>query len=251
MWIKVKNGQNGDIFIGTVYLSPVSRQNKHLCDNWMENVRNDIARFSQRGEIVLLGDFNARTGTESDMVNLDLEYIQGIDLTSLGTERGNLGQVDKIPTIRNSEDRKLNTRGQDILDICKNNELYILNGRTAGDIFGSITCRRWNGCSIVDYGICSHSLVKNVISFRIAPALPWLSDHSAIHLTISTLTNVKKTGKKDQIKEIPPSYVWDIDAEAKCKMYFSSEEFASQVQKLNVISAKNADEKTKLVSFAQ
>ena len=35
---------------------------------------------------------------------------------------------------RNSEDKNLNSRGKDLLDICKLNDLLILNGRVIGDV---------------------------------------------------------------------------------------------------------------------
>ena len=127
--------------------------------------------------------------------------------------------------------------------MCQNNDLCILNGRTVGDVFGAITCRRWNGCSVVDYCICSHDLVKRVIDFKVSPAYPWFSDHSAIQLNISATIKVPKKEKKDTMKKLPDAFIWDSEAEQKCKQYFSTEEFTSEMRLLDSLNPENAGEK--------
>ena len=84
--------------------------------------------------------------------------------------------------MRNSQDEKTNPRGNELPDVCKLNDLLILNGRTTGDLFGSFTSHQWNGSSVVDYALVSNEFSKNILTFRVGPYLPWLSDHFPLHL---------------------------------------------------------------------
>ena len=218
-------------------------KNKKLSVEWMQQVNKDIEKYAKLGHIILLGDFNARTGTDQDTINLELDHIKGIDSGSLGSEGGFFGEEGIIPFSRNSEDGKTNQRGKEILEMCKNNDLCILNGRTVGDVFGAITCRRWNGCSVVDYCICSQELVHNVISFEVSPAYPWFSDHSAIQLHISIFVNATSRVKKEHLGKLPDTFIWDSEAEIKTAHYFASEEFALEMHNFGLVSPENAGDK--------
>ena len=103
---------------------------------------------------------------------------------------------------RNSVDKKSNARGKKLMEFCKNNEISIMNGRTLGDLFGELTCTRWTGCIVVDYGMCSHSLLNHLIHFSIQPPLPWLSDHSAISFEVS-FPKFKTKSLEGELKEAP------------------------------------------------
>ena len=86
-----------------------------------------------------MGDFNARTGNESDTINPDKsDELFDINFTS-------------PPPARNSRDTDLDQRGKDLLDLCKSADLHIVNGRKTGDLFGDFTCIKYNGNSVVDY----------------------------------------------------------------------------------------------------
>ena len=154
IWLKInQNCANADcnIFFGSVYLPPSNKWNKVDIEDRVKIVFDEIEKFSQKGEVLLSGDFNARTNNAADFV-------------SLSDDAG--GQCDTIPPTkqRNSEDGKLCCkRGKDMLQVCKYLDLLILNGRKKGDMFGKMTCFRWNGCSVVDYGLCSKDLFDNCI----------------------------------------------------------------------------------------
>ena len=62
------------------------------------------------------GDLNARTGNSKDFIEHDkFDIVIGIE---------NLNNQH----IRNSEDMKINTRGKELLDVCRLNDFLILNG---------------------------------------------------------------------------------------------------------------------------
>ena len=65
--------------------------------------------------------------------------------------------------------------------------LRIANGRVLGDSSGKYTCYKYNGNSVVDYFIYSEDLFEDILSFRVADAIPRLSDHSLISMKMSSI----------------------------------------------------------------
>ena len=133
--------QKRDIYIGTVYLKPYKNNN----DNSKKNLDlfEEIFSFQEKGEVIVQGDFNARTNVDDDTIAVD-KYD---DTFMIPTE--NLPQNIQS---RISEDRVASDhRGKELLELCKSLGLIILNGRKVGDIFGKYTSFQWNGCSVVDY----------------------------------------------------------------------------------------------------
>jgi hypothetical protein len=61
-------------------------------------------------------------------------------------------------------DNTTNNHGLQLINLCKNNDLRILNGRTKGDSLGRPTFHGNNSTSTVDYIICSQELLQNVRS---------------------------------------------------------------------------------------
>ena len=80
---------------------------------------------------------------------------------------------------RNSENRTINERGKRLLDFASEADLKILNGSTLGDIFGRYTCLHYNGSSVVDYVLVSHTLATKVTQFKVLEFTN-ISDHRPI-----------------------------------------------------------------------
>ena len=107
------------------------------------------------------------------------------------------------------EIQRMNSRGKDLLDMCKSLDLIISNGRKSGDLFGHYTCFRWNGNSVVDYLVTSSSVFKKVSTFEVADFFPWLSDHSPLYFTIEVHSPVAKDTQNDLPKsKAPKQYIW-------------------------------------------
>ena len=91
-----------------------------------------------------------RTGNEHDFIQFDkfensLEIKTQICGNSLESENLN----NKLN--RNSQDKTVNQRGKELLDLCKANDMLITNGRKVGDLFGKLTSHQWNGSALNDY----------------------------------------------------------------------------------------------------
>ena len=125
------------------------------------------AQNPNMGEIMLVGDLNARTGNR----NVSKEEFEfDSEPEDLNTESYS------GTTERSSKDQILNARGSLLLDFLACNKLQILNGCTLGDIFGEYTSVNYNGCCVVDYMAATPDLKEAVLFFKILE-LNKYSDH--------------------------------------------------------------------------
>ena len=154
-WIKLKkdffNFKN-DIFVCLTYIAPQSSQyNNRLDYDILELIKKDIIeKYGKQGDIIITGDFNARTGCDQDYIPGDCTSHIPVDRTSY--------RVDDAVKDRYSCDLTIDTRGKELLELCISNQLRILNGRTCGDSSGKFTCFNYAGNSVVDYFIASERL---------------------------------------------------------------------------------------------
>ena len=84
-------------------------------------------------------------GTYAEHTEFDLDQIAteqyGIDDDVINyLNNGQTLQKNGIKCIRNSQDKIKNNYGNKLLEICRNNNLYICNGRVKGDEIGALTC---------------------------------------------------------------------------------------------------------------
>ena len=264
IWIRIKKEKyegTYDIYVGTYYVSPENNTERNRKNyDFLSVINSEVTFFNKKGPVLLQGDFNSRTGVERDYVGFDKSDLE------LGFEN-----LDDQP-LRNSEDKKVNPRGKDLLDICKLNDLLILNGRKTGDIFGNFTSHNWNGSSVVDYGIVSNMITDIIQNFSVGQYIPWLSDHCSINSTIC-LGEASLRNPTEQMNPIDlhPGWVWneevrEIFAENLSLPYYkekfealedsddlSPTELAKQIQLLLIENTKtsnmrekkkNADKKT-------
>ena len=97
-----------------------------------------------KGDIIIMGDLNARTGEKCDWIELD--------------DRDNLPlpdeyAVDTCIKTQVSMDINVNSCGERLIDICIAIGLKIVNGRfgtLTDEGLGKLTCNTYNGGSVVD-----------------------------------------------------------------------------------------------------
>ena len=120
-----------------------------------DELENDIACFSSRGNVMILGDFNARTSTHNDYISKDgNQFINDISENCLQAKQ------------RHNFDHQINNHGQQLIRLCKNSDIRILNGRTKGDSVGRATFHGTNGTSVVDYIICDTLSLNHLPIYR-------------------------------------------------------------------------------------
>jgi len=141
--------------------------------------------------------FNARTGIENDTIapdKFDIEF--GIE-----TNENN--------SLRNSQDKVINKRGENLLDLCKSLNFQIANGRKIGDPFGNFTCLKWNGNSVVDYLVTSKNIFNQIPTFTIGPFLPMLSDHCPLLYSLEIPRGLEEVRRDEPLlKEAPKKFLW-------------------------------------------
>ena len=96
---------------------------------------------------MLVDDFNARTAEEQDLIYIEendfAEDFEGIVVNEVCTL-----DLFKIPRNRKNMDKTKNRFGNQLLDFCKSNNVFVMNGRLQNDHEGNLTCRN---ASLVDY----------------------------------------------------------------------------------------------------
>ena len=233
IWIKVnKNDPNSDkedIYIGTFYISPQHQRNKNNKD-FFSTINEEITLFQNKGSVFIQGDFNGRTSVNEDFIRDDkFDNIFGIT-------------NDNDTHARNSEDHIINPRGRELLDICKSNDLLILNGRKSGDIFGKYTSHQWNGSSVVDYCITSTLFMQEISNFTVGNYVPWLSDHCPLHTRISLFGITKKIKHiEPKLRDKEPGYSWKLNSKEQFEKILNSREIKKKMQYLQDTDIKNLD----------
>lgn len=221
-------GLEDDIYLASVYLPPLQCQKK-CREDIMSILEQDIIKYKDKGEIMLLGDFNARTGIHDD-------YIKHDDDGSHITDEEYI--VDETCPKRNNSDLFPNKQGHNMLDICITHRLRILNGRTSGDLMGNYTCYQANGASTIDYSIVSYSLWKDILAFHVQNLTPY-SDHCPIFtklatkISISQMTSTKAKNQNHKNKNSIKKFVWSEDANVKFTEALQSTHVQSLIEQLS------------------
>ena len=130
LWCKITKeiwGCAKDVYICGIYIPP--QNSPHFSSDMFDQLENDIINYMSKGYVLLLGDFNARTGKYVDSVSKD-----GNELIENDRSANSLH-----PPNRNTFDNVINKHGKRLLEICKSFDLKILNGRTKGDTLGRPT----------------------------------------------------------------------------------------------------------------
>ena len=176
-----------DLILGILYIPP--SQSRFLNDDEFYDLETEITSMcSQSSFVCLTGDMNARTATLCDFIMAD-SFIADLFEFDQDTLRF-YNQAEQLHTLninknRVSKDKHTNTNGYKLIEICINNNLFILNGRFGKDkMTGNFTFRKQ---SLIDYTICSFNCLTLLEDFEIIETDSLLSDgHSLLSWSINT-----------------------------------------------------------------
>ena len=160
-----------DIYVGTVYLSPSNFERSNGID-FIGELEAEMLHFSQKSNIIVHGDFNARTGDMQETISDDDNVFLNVPEDY---------EADETYMRQSQDSGTINSRGRNLLETCTALNLRILNGRIVGDLDGKKTCFHCNGSSVVDYVMASKSIVRTVQYLIVNPLKPYLSDHCHIY----------------------------------------------------------------------
>ena len=177
MWLLLGSSEvNLHFIIGSVYVP--GYDSKFADENDFDIISEDILNFRKKYNLplILMGDFNARSGNLSDSSdNPELPPI----------------------TPRFSMDKKVDTYGRNLIKMCRELDLKIVNGCHGSDNkTGNFTCHKKNrntlNQSVVDYCIVSECMLPCVSDFSVDIFDRCMSDvHSPICLVIKNVSLVK------------------------------------------------------------
>ena len=113
-----------------------SKTKRNKCDN-TDTLRYQLRKFSCSEMVFWWGDLNIGMGTQIDfMIEIEKNLIYLPQHYELDTSR----------SVRNNQDTSVNQHEQNLLDLCNEAKLTILNGRTRGDIQGNLTYVALENC---------------------------------------------------------------------------------------------------------
>lgn len=217
IWIKLKQTffhTANDIYLCAAYIPPVeSPYLARLPKPLMEEIEKDIKYYGDKGDIILCGDLNARTGNALDFINNDSSKY-------LPTENY---ELDHDINQRHSLDKEYKGRGPALIELCMSAQLRILNGRTFGDSLGKFTCHKWNGSSVVDYIITSHSIVNTIPFMHVHKWNPLLSDHCKLTFQMNLKQPIKITDETNHGITMPSRYPKSSKFYDKFKLIMNSQ----------------------------
>ena len=119
-------------------------------------------------------------------------------------------------------------------DLCSDNQLYILNGRTLGDLTGKFTCHTSRGSSVIDYIIASKSLSNSIFNMFVHD-ISLFSDHCAVSMKLKICKdnliddNILNDGIDENCIPLPDNFVWSEDAKRLYQKVFETEETKSKI----------------------
>ena len=146
----------------------------------------------------------------------------------------------------------INQSGNWLIDLCIDNQLYLLNGRTLGDLTGKFTCHTPRGSSIVGYIITSSSLSTLVQSMNISD-ITLFSDDCILTVKLKVFSDFSYESS-DRVEtemhslNVPDVFSWSRTSKTKYEEALRSSEVKLKIEKLDEIVDTSSVNVQKLIS---
>ena len=234
LWLRIDHtvfNIQEDLILGVLYIPPI--QSRFLNEDEFLCLESEITLMCSKSSYVCLtGDTNARTAQLSDFITADNTIADVMQFDQETLDFFNKSEMlDKlhINKVRVSQDNYVNTNGSKLIDICINNNLFILNGRCGKDkSLGTCTFR---GQSLIDYTICSINCLKLLADFEVEDTDSLLSDGHSI-LKWSVCANLEYKIEEESPIPHKPFKNWDDRRIDDFKSNISTESLADIYAKL-------------------
>ena len=185
----------------------------------------------------MFGDNNSRTKNIRDFIPVDDFVFDSINLPEISEEfllEMKYFENTNISTQRNNCDKTSNNYGAKFTEFLQENNFYILNGRTVGDLLGQFTC---NDVSVIDYFICSGNFFHLVDNLTVNEFCPLLSDvHCSVSLGMKLDPRYQCTCKTQDSNEPP---MWNNNLAESFKTNLHYDELNDLDSNLNHVDDRN------------
>ena len=160
-------GFGQDLILGSIYIPP--ENSRFYSPDELNILEDELSSYCNNNKYVFLaGDANSRVGTLKDFILPDphTNKLFGIDVElENDLYKHTLLENLSVPLHRNSLDKRTNTHGFLLLDMCKNNNMFIINGRLFKDeTIGAFTFR---DKSVIDYVLATAESFNFITDFKI------------------------------------------------------------------------------------
>lgn len=182
------------IYCGVVYLPP--QGSRYANEDPYTELQQEILRYCQdSNNIILMGDFNSRTGEKADYTCIDpfISDMYGLEiLTEESQSILNFFSQHDVPFNRLKKDKIINNYGNQMLEFCKLTDLFILNGRIRNSVINlQNTCK---DRSTVDYFLSTSKLFGVIEEIDV---LEYSNLFSDVHCPISLCLKAKNRQVKN------------------------------------------------------
>ena len=186
-WPKQTNNTDFDIFVCIAYIPPaISPRHAFVEDDLFDRLAQQVTSFSEKGEIIVLGDLNARIGQYDKCVHIPTDRHEPY----VPVDDTDLHFLEQVPSRRTS-DHIIDEFGKKLIQILNAGKLLVINGRVGKDLLAAaLTCIKKNkdgavqGGSTVDYCITSLNVFSCVANFEVLEDVGvGLSKHRPFEIT--------------------------------------------------------------------
>lgn len=168
-----------NLVIGCVYVPP--ENTKYSSPEAFDEMESVMFQIVKEGEYTgILGDCNAKTGNLLDYVEttealLDIfDLDDDVDLIQYMYDIWYENLVKSGVSLSRNSSCRPNAYGHKLLDFCRKNNIYIVNGRVGKDkLRGDCTCQ---DVSLIDYFLASSKVFPNILDFEVKDFSPLFSD---------------------------------------------------------------------------
>ena len=235
MWVQLDRtliNSDENLMLGISYVPPT--QSKYYNAEEILSLEREITSVCSNNKYVLItGDINARTAKLSDYIRAD-DFLSDVfdfdNETRSVFDKVNILEQYNIPTERESRDNKTNNTGNWLIETCKNNNLFIVNGRVGKDKYlGAPTFR---DKSLIDYAICTAECFAWLSDFEIIELDAIFSDgHSLLSWSLQAegLRTYNNSNSNNEAKNTKPKFRWSEN---------TKEQFIAQINLAEVLHVK-------------
>ena len=155
------------VTIDKIYVPPA--QSRFYNDDEILVLENEIMSLCSNHKYVFItGDIIARTTRLRDFTMLDPFVVDMFDIDddiASFFDKTTILEDLGIPFHRVSHDNKTNNSGYWLTNLCKNNNIFIVNGRSGKD--EGVNAATFRDKSVIDYTLCTVDSLKILNDFEI------------------------------------------------------------------------------------